>query len=63
MEDATDWADTDGQFLTEVFPAELNEINRRRRENQQTEVTHSGAPSASTGLVGLAISGGGIRCR
>ncbi len=61
MEDATDWADTDSQFLTEVFPAELSEINRRRRENQQTEVTHSGAPSASAGLVGLAISGGGIR--
>jgi hypothetical protein len=61
MDPTTDWADTDGQFLTEVFPAELAEINRRRREVQLPEVTPSGEPSASAGLVGLAISGGGIR--
>ncbi|MHC4859991.1 MAG: patatin-like phospholipase family protein [Planctomycetota bacterium] len=49
------------QFLEEVFPAELEEI-RARRENVGLDASPlSGAPSAEMGLLGLALSGGGIR--
>ncbi len=51
------------QFIQEVFPSELAEI-RARRETLGTDVTGTdspGPPSAERGLVGLALSGGGIR--
>jgi hypothetical protein len=62
-------------FATEVFPAELEEINQRRDQvrkltpslldgsacRQPAKVTPRGAPSTKHGLVGLALSGGGIR--
>jgi hypothetical protein len=51
------------QFLTEVFPAELDEIRRRRAAVHLDTSALDGAsqPAASLGLVGLALSGGGIR--
>jgi hypothetical protein len=49
------------QFAREVFPAELAEINERRRQLGLAEVPVDATPSAKFGLVGLAISGGGIR--
>ncbi len=44
-----------------MFPAELAEINKRRSQLGLPEVSADAAPSAKLGLVGLAISGGGIR--
>ncbi len=55
-------ADGRAQFLTEVFPAELEEVRRRRQaaESGQPE-PEPGPPDARRGLIGLALSGGGIR--
>ncbi len=54
---------SDRQFEAEVFPAELDEIARRRTaaglEPIDTEAT--ARPSSRHGLLGLALSGGGIR--
>jgi len=49
------------QFLRDVFPAELEEINKRRGVLHLPEFPPNRAPSAKLGLVGLALSGGGIR--
>ncbi len=52
------------QFQENVFPAELDEL-RQRRQNLLGKVaknwSNTKAPSARLGLVGLALSGGGIR--
>ena len=52
------------QFQQNVFPAELQELRKRRErvlgETIETE-TETPAPSTRLGLVGLALSGGGIR--
>lgn len=54
-----------GGFLTDVFPAELDEIRRRKaRSELECQIPPDAAetgPKASHGLVGLAFSGGGIR--
>lgn len=53
----------DRQFVDEVFPSELAEI-RARRETLGLDAgaaTAPGPPSAQRGLIGLALSGGGIR--
>lgn len=53
----------DTQFRCEVFPAELEEI-KKRRENLFGEAPDwptARPPSTALGLVGLAFSGGGIR--
>lgn len=52
------------QFLSEVFPAERRYIELRRRALDPTAKLPrdaSAPPSAADGLVGLALSGGGIR--
>lgn len=55
------------QFEREVFPAELQEIARRRAELARRDDAEPGGPEPGTrpspalGLVGLALSGGGIR--
>jgi hypothetical protein len=50
------------QFETEVFPAELGEIRERRRVlGLPTPAASSQAVSVDHQLVGLALSGGGIR--
>jgi predicted acylesterase/phospholipase RssA len=49
------------EFLEEVFPAELREINRRRNALNIAEIEDESPPSTSLGLVGLSLSGGGIR--
>ena len=49
-------------FLEHVYPAELEEISRRRRTMDESfEDVLKGEPSVDMGLTGLAISGGGIR--
>jgi len=49
------------EFLDQVFPAELEEIRQRRAQlSLDSEALH-GTPSTGLGLVGLALSGGGIR--
>ncbi len=53
--------DTRRQFVDEVFPAELEEIRRRRATLGMSADALEGPPSTSLGLVGLAFSGGGIR--
>lgn len=49
------------QFVTEVFPAELDEIRRRQRDLNRDTTALEGAPSTDLGLVRLSLSGGGIR--
>lgn len=49
------------RFYRDVFPAELEEINKRRRQLHLPEFPNKSDPSAKLGLVGLALSGGGIR--
>ena len=49
------------QFLQDVFPAELEEINKRRQKLDLQEIPPDQSPSGKLGLVGLALSGGGIR--
>lgn len=53
------------QFVEEVFPAELEEVRRRRStvgdpRELPTDAAKSG-PSVDNDLIGLALSGGGIR--
>jgi hypothetical protein len=51
-----------GGFQELVFPAELDEIRRRRRRlGIVAEIPADASPSTSLGLVGLSLSGGGIR--
>jgi hypothetical protein len=49
------------QFATEVFPAELAAIADRRERLELPVPAPGEGPSAELGLVGLALSGGGIR--
>jgi hypothetical protein len=49
------------QFHRDVFPAELEEINKRRRQLEFPDNPPDSAASAKLGLCGLALSGGGIR--
>ena len=49
------------QFLEEVFPAELEEIRRRRDTVGLDASKLAGPPSPDMGLIGLGLSGGGIR--
>ena len=51
----------DQQFAADVFPSELEEIRKRRERMGQPLPDATGGPSAAKGLVGLALSGGGIR--
>ena len=53
--------DGTAQFYGDVFPAELEEIRRRRRKLELPDVPAGVEPSVRLGLVGLALSGGGIR--
>ena len=49
------------QFLREVFPAELEEISQRRQRLHLPTIPLEPRPSTRQGLVGLSLSGGGIR--
>jgi len=49
------------EFLDKVFPAELEEIEQRRKNAGIEQEGLSGPPSTGKRLVGLALSGGGIR--
>ena len=49
------------QFLQAVFPTELQELKRRREAVGLSASELQGAPSTARGLMGLALSGGGIR--
>jgi hypothetical protein len=49
------------EFLGIVFPAELEEIEQRRKNAGLEKDPLSGNPSTDKHLVGLALSGGGIR--
>ena len=49
------------EFLDKVFPAELEEIEQRRKNAGIEQEGISGPPSTGKRLVGLALSGGGIR--
>ena len=49
------------QFIEEVFPGEIEEIKRIRRHRGNDTANLKGAPSTNQGLVGLSLSGGGIR--
>ncbi len=49
------------QFNREVFPCELAEISKRRKRLGLAELSSDRAASPELGLVGLALSGGGIR--
>jgi Patatin-like phospholipase len=48
-------------FARDVFPAELDEIRRRRKAVGLPDPGTGEAPSVDRGLIGLALSGGGIR--
>ncbi len=56
---------SDHSFVEQVFPAEFEEIRDRRRDSGDNRLladpTSSIEPSADHELVGLALSGGGIR--
>ncbi len=49
------------QFEQEVFRVELQEINRRRAELSLQPTNTQGGPTVDKNLVGLCLSGGGIR--
>ena len=49
------------EFLDKVFPAELEEIKQRRENAEIDSDELSAPPSTKNELVGLALSGGGIR--
>jgi hypothetical protein len=49
------------RFERDIFPAELKVIAKRRRKRGLPELDTSGQPTVEKGLVGLALSGGGIR--
>ena len=51
----------DDQFVREVFPAEIEEIRSRRTELRLPDVDPQAEPRVDNELVGLALSGGGIR--
>ena len=51
----------ESQFNDEVLPAELEEIQNRRRAQNLPTPDLSGPPSVKKELTGLALSGGGIR--
>ena len=51
----------ENEFLNIVFPAELEEIDQRRNNANLEKEPVSGKPSTEKNLVGLALSGGGIR--
>ena len=60
---ADDLFEEDDQFEKEVFPAELKEIEARRAKLTGGSSAGLGEQGeASRDLVGLALSGGGIRC-
>lgn len=48
-------------FLDDVFPTEQGHIRRRRKQLGLDDEKVQGEPNADQGLVGLALSGGGIR--
>lgn len=48
-------------FLQDVFPVELEEINKRRQALHLPDIPSDSVPSAKLHLVGLALSGGGLR--
>lgn len=49
------------KFEEDIFPAELQEIAKRRQTLDLGEPEFAAKPSAKNGLIGLALSGGGIR--
>ena len=49
------------QFIEEVFPNEIEEIKKIRQRRGQNTANLGGTLSTEQGLVGLALSGGGIR--
>ena len=53
--------DGERQFLQEVFPQELEKISQRREVLGVDPPAEADGPSSARGLVGLALSGGGIR--
>ena len=61
MTEPEDLQDGTAQFYQDVFPAELEEIRRRRKKLDLPDVPAGVEPSVRLGLVGLALSGGGIR--
>ena len=54
-------SDQGPNFEEDIFPAELAEINKRRRTLNLGDAKFSPKPSVKNGLIGLALSGGGIR--
>jgi len=49
------------RFDSDIFPAELAEITKRRLTLHLAKPEFSAGPSVKNGLIGLALSGGGIR--
>ncbi len=49
------------QFQEDVFPCELEEIRKRREQLDLPDIPPGQAPSADLGIVGLSLSGGGLR--
>ena len=49
------------QFRRDVFPCELEQIRKRRKHLDLSDVPPESDPSTELGLIGLALSGGGIR--
>ena len=49
------------KFEEDIFPAELVEISKGRRTRKLGSPKFSTKPSVTNGLIGLALSGGGIR--
>jgi len=49
------------QFRSDVFPCELEQIRKRRKCLDLPDVPSENTPSTGLGLIGLALSGGGIR--
>ena len=54
-------SDKGHQFVEDIFPAELAEIAKRRRTLDLDASKFVAKPSVKNGLIGLALSGGGIR--
>ena len=49
------------QFRRDVFPCELEQIRKRRKRLDLPDIPPESVPSTGLGLIGLALSGGGIR--